>query len=69
MAQMILSTKQKQIIDTESRLVFARADGEVDKESGIGRCKLLHGEQMGNGILLHSTGYCVQALGLEHDGR
>ena len=24
---------------------------------------------MGNGVLLYSTGYCVQSLGLEHDGR
>ena len=28
----------------------------MDWESGVGKCKLLHLEWMGNAILLHSTG-------------
>ena len=45
MAQMILSTNQKQIMDMESRLIFARGKREekgMDGEFGVGRCKLLH---------------------------
>ena len=43
--QMIQSTKQKQIMDMESRLVFSRSErGKkgMDGEFGVGRCKLLH---------------------------
>ena len=44
MAQIILSTKQKQVTDMESRLV---ASGEgvgsgMDREFEVGGCKLLH---------------------------
>ena len=45
MAQLILSTKQKQIMAMESRLVVARekeGGSGVDRESGVGGCKLLH---------------------------
>ena len=38
MAQMILSTKQKQITDLESRLVVAREEGEwsgMDRKFGV----------------------------------
>ena len=72
MAQMILSTKQKQIMDIESRLVFNTGEGEenvMDGEFGVGRCKQLHLDWTGNGILLHSTGNSVQSLGLEHAGK
>ena len=41
----------------------------MDGEFGVGRFKLLHLEQMGNGVLLYSTWDCVQSLMLEHDGR
>jgi len=40
MAQMILSTKQKQIMGRESRLVIVRRKGAgngMDGESGVGR--------------------------------
>ena len=45
MAQMNLSTKQKQIMDMESRLVavkWKRGRSGMDWEFGVGRCKLLH---------------------------
>ena len=48
-----LSTKQKQIMDMEGRLVFAREDkGEsgTDWEFGVGRCRLLHLEYMGPAV-------------------
>ena len=72
MAQIILSTKDKQVMDMEKRLVFAGVGvvgrrKRMDWEFGVGRCKPLHLEQMGNGVLLHSIGNCVQSLGLEHD--
>ena len=35
----------------------------MDGEFGVGGYKLLHLEQMGGGVLLHSTGYCGQSLG------
>ena len=36
MAQMILSTKQKQILDRESRLAFARGEGgEKGMDGGV----------------------------------
>ena len=56
--QMNLFTKQKQIVDMEGRLLFARGMGEekgMDREFGAGRCRLLHLEEMGDGILLYST--------------
>ena len=45
MAQMVLSTKQKQIMAKESRLVVARVEeGEngMDGEFGVFGCKLFH---------------------------
>ena len=38
-------------------------------EFGIGRCKLLHLEWMGNEVLLYITRNSVQSAGIEHDGR
>ena len=67
-----LFTKQKQIMDMESRLVFARGErGErgTDRKFGIGICRLLHLEWMADGVLLYSTGKCVWSLGLEHGGK
>ena len=40
----------------------------MDGKFGVGRCKLLHLEWIGNEVLLHSTGNYVQFLGIEHDG-
>ena len=72
MAQMILSTEQKKIMDMVRRLVVTRREGGgsgMDGESGVGRYKLLYLEWISNGILLCSTGNYVQSPGVEHDGR
>ena len=68
---MILSIKQKQIMDMDNRLVFARMEGResrIGREFGVARCKLLHLEEISNEILLYSRHY-IQCLGLEHDRR
>ena len=70
MAQMILATKKKQIM--ERKLVVVRAEEEgrgMDWEFGVSRCKLLYLEWISSGVLLYSTGNYIQSLGLEHDGR
>jgi len=72
MAQMILSTKQKQITDKENRLVVSKGEGGgsgMAWEFGVGRYKLLHLEWISNEVLLYGTGNYVQSLGVEHDGR
>ena len=71
MAQIILPIKQKQIMDRENRFVVARRKwgGGMHRQCEVGRCKLLHFEWVSNGVLLHSTGNCVQCLAVEHNGR
>ena len=52
MVQLILSTKEKQIMAKESRLVVARGmwgGSGMDGEFEVGGCKLLHLEWMGKG--------------------
>ena len=59
-----LSTIQKQIMDMEGRLVFAREGGRREDdgwEFGVGRCRLLHLEWMGDGVLLCSTDICIRS--------
>ena len=58
-------------MDMEGRLVFDGEGGsrEWTGEFGVGRCRPLHLEQMGDGVLLYSIGNCVWSLGLEHDGK
>ena len=64
------STKQKQITDMQSRLVFARGEGGGWTGSlGLVDMKNYHLEWISIGVLLYSTGKYVQSLGLEHDGR
>ena len=66
MAEMILCTKQKQIMDRESRLMVARGEGGgsgKDRDLGVGRYKILHLEWISNGVLLYSTGNYAQSLG------
>ena len=41
----------------------------MDQEFGIGRCRLLHLEWVGDEVLLYSTGNYIQPLGIEHVGR
>ena len=58
--------KPKQIMDIEGRFVFASVEGGEkgsDGKFGVGRCRLLHLEWMGDGVLLYSTGNCIQSLG------
>lgn len=71
MAQMILSTEQKQITDRKSRLVVAGGGGEsrMDGDLGVGRCKLLRLEWTSNGVLLYSTQNYIQSLAEKHDRR
>ena len=64
MAQMIC-LQNRNIMDIEGRLVFSRMEKRergTDGEFGVGRCKLLHLERMGDGVLLYSTGNCIQSL-------
>ena len=46
-----------------------RGKSGMDEEFGAGRCRLLHLEWMGDGVLLYNVGNCVQSLVLEHDER
>ena len=69
---MILSTKQKQITDMESKSVIVRGEGggsRMDWDFGVSRCKLLHVGWISNEVLLYSTGNYIQPLEAEHDGR
>ena len=59
-------------MDVQNRLVVAKGEvgrSEMDREFGVGRCKLSHLEWIGNEILLDSTGNYIQSLGIEYDGR
>ena len=38
---------------------------EMDREFGVGGCRMLHLELMGDDVLLYSTGNSVWSLGLE----
>ena len=58
MAQTNLSTEEK-IMDLREETYGCRGEGGrsgSDWESGVNRCRLLHLEQIGNEILLYSTG-------------
>ena len=68
---MILSINRNRSWTWRADLCLPGIVGEkrMDGEFGVGRCKIVHLEWMGNGFLPYSTGYCVQSLGLEHDGR
>ena len=59
-----LSTKQKQIMCIEDTFMFAWGVGGegADGEFGVGRCKLLDLEWMGDVVLLYSTGTCSLSL-------
>ena len=51
--------------------MVAEAEGGsgMDREFGVGRCKLLHLEWIISEVLLYSTGNYKQSLGTVHDGR
>ena len=65
MAQMNLSTKQKQTHRREQRGQRER-DG---LEFGVGRCKLLHLEWMNSKVLMYSTGNYIQYPVINHNGK
>ena len=68
----VSSTKQKQTQGYKNRLVVAkreRGGSEVEGAFGVGRCKLLYLEWIGNEVLLYSRGNDIPSLGIEHDGR
>ena len=63
---------RNRLTDMENRLGVAKEEGGrsgMDEEFGIGRCKLLHSEQINNKVLLYSTGNNIQSSGIEHDGK
>ena len=69
MAQTI-SPEQRQIVDMGSRLVFAERAGETRGLAGSlglvdADCLISNGWT--RGVLLSSTGHCVQSLGEEPD--
>ena len=41
----------------------------MDWESEVGKCKLLHLEQINNKVLLYSTGNYIQSPGINHNGK
>ena len=38
-------------------------------EFGIGRCKLLHLEQINNKVLMYTTGNCIQSPEIKYNGK
>ena len=53
----------------EQTCVCQSGENGMDREFGLGRCKLLHLEQISNEVQLYSTGNRVKSLRLQHDGR
>ena len=72
MAQMNLYTKQKPTNRHREQTHGCRGGGRgnrMDGDLGVGRCKLLHLEWISHGVILDSTGNCIQSLGIKRDGR
>ena len=71
MAQTNLSTEQKQTHRQRTDLVAKGEEGGsgMDRELGVGRCKLLDLEWISNENLLYSTGNYIQSLGIDLNGR
>ena len=72
MAQMNLSTKQKQIHrhrEQTSGCQGAGVGSGMDWDFWVNRCKLLHLEGIDNKVLLYSTGNYIQSPGIDHDGK
>ena len=70
MAQVNLSTKQKQTHKHREQTCGAKVEGrEWDAwDFGINRCKQLLLEWISNEVLLYSTRKYIQSLETEHDG-
>ena len=61
---------RNRLTDIENRLVVAKGErrgNEMDREFGVGRCKLLHLEWISSEVLLYSTGNYIQFLGIVHE--
>ena len=70
MAQMNLSTKQKQTHrHREETRGCQGGEADMDWEFGVSRCKVLHIERMDNKVLLYSTGNYIQCPGRNHNGK
>ena len=70
MAQMNLSTKQKQThIHGEQTCGCQGGGSGMDREFGLGRCKLLHLKWISNEVLLYKLGNYIQSPGIDHDGK
>ena len=67
MAQMKLSTKQKQSHRHREQICGLQGGGR--REFGVSRCTQLHLEWISDEVLLYSTGNYIQSLGIDHDGR
>ena len=68
MAQMNLSTKQRQIHSHREQTCGCQGGGSgMDGEFEVGRCKLLHLAWISNEILLYSTGNYIQSRGIDCD--
>ena len=70
MAQMNLSTKQKQI-HRHREYAHGCQGGRsgMDGVFVVHRCKLLYLEWMSDEVLQYSTGNYTQSLGIDHNGR
>ena len=72
MAQMNLSTKQKQTHRQRTDLWLPREGGEGMEWTGslgLADTKLSHLEWLSNEVLVYSTRNYSQPLGVEHDGK
>ena len=71
MAQMNLSTKQKQARRRRGHTCGCQGDeGEEEERTGclgLVRCKLLHLEWINNKVLRYSTGDYIQSPGINHN--
>ena len=69
----MLATKQKQTHRLREQSCGCKGGGRggsgMDREFGVGGCKLLHLEWVSSEVLLYSTGNYTQSLEIEHDGR
>ena len=72
MAQMNLSTKQKQSYDIEISFVVAKGKGVrrwMEWEVGVSRCKLLHLEGINTKIILYSIENYIEYPMINHNGK
>ena len=59
-------------MDIENRLVVAKGEGvggEMEREVGVSRCKLLYTGWISNKVLLYSTENYIQYPVINHNGK